>query len=158
MILLMMFMSFFSSTFSADMSIIDYDLVHGLSVSKPNKTDAEVERLFEAWLVKHGKNYNALGEKEKRFAIFKENLKFIEEHNSVDRTYRVGLNKFADLSNDEYRSMYLGVRMDRKKSRVAAAMNSERYLFNDGEKLPESVDWREKGAVVNVKDQGQCGE
>jgi C1A family cysteine protease len=111
--------------------------------------------LFETWLIKHGKNYNALGEKQKRFQIFKDNLRFIDEHNSVDISYKLGLNKFADLSNEEYKKMYLGTRFDRQNK--TPLKTSERYLFNEGEGLPKSVDWREKGAIVAVKDQGQCG-
>jgi cathepsin L len=34
---------------------------------------------------------------------------------------------------------------------------SERYAFKAGDKLPESVDWRGKGAVNPIKDQGSCG-
>ena len=117
-------------------------------------------RMYETWLVKHGKAYNALGEKEKRFEIFKDNLKFIEEHNSANRTYKVGLNRFADLTNEEYKAMYLGARMEGKSQshRLAGKEKSDRYVFRVGDKLPESVDWREKGAVVAVKDQGQCGK
>ncbi|KAK6779337.1 hypothetical protein RDI58_021521 [Solanum bulbocastanum] len=33
---------------------------------------------------------------------------------------------------------------------------SERYAFKAGEKLSESVDWRQKGVVAPGKDQGQC--
>lgn len=136
------------------MSIVDYNLKHN-----PNgllRSDREVMSLYEKWLMKNGKAYNAIGEKEKRFEIFKDNLKFIDEHNSVDnRTYKVGLNRFADLTNEEYRNMYLGAKMDR--NRRLSKPKSERYAFQDGEKLPESVDWREKGAVGPVKDQGSCG-
>ncbi|XP_050210002.1 low-temperature-induced cysteine proteinase-like [Mercurialis annua] len=122
------------------------------------RTESQVRRLYESWLVRHGKNYNGLGERERRFEIFKDNLRFVDEHNSVDRSYKVGLNRFADLSNEEYKRMYLGTRMNRNHSRPVGLM-SDRYLFKDGEsnELPESVDWREKGAVVPVKDQGQCG-
>lgn len=47
-------------------------------------------------------------EKERRFEIFKDNLWFILEHNSNVTTCKLGLNQFADLTNDEYRSMFVG--------------------------------------------------
>lgn len=115
--------------------------------------------LYESWLVKHGKAYNGLGEKETRFNIFKDNLRFIDEHNnSENRTYKVGLNRFADLTNEEYRSVYLGTRTDAKRRFMKSKSASQRYMFQAGDRLPKSVDWRVKGAVSLIKDQGQCGK
>ncbi|KAK4859629.1 hypothetical protein QYF36_008937 [Acer negundo] len=149
-----MFLFLFTLSSALDMSIISYDNTH---VSKSSlRTDGEVMGLYEAWLVKHGKVYNALGEKEKRFEIFKDNLRFIDEHNSENRTYTVGLNRFSDLTNEEYRSMYLGAKKSVKRNTLKAK-SSDRYLPRVGESLPDSVDWRKKGAVVDVKDQGSCG-
>lgn len=106
--------------------------------------------------MKHRKNYNALGEKEKRFQIFKDNLMFIDAHNADESsTYKLGLSKFADLTNDEFRSKYLGAK--KKNSALLKKAKSDRYAYKVGDELPESVDWREKGAVAPVKDQGQCG-
>lgn len=153
---------FFLLTFSVlssalDMSIISYNEKHGdLGTAHHHRTDDEVKGLYESWIVKHGKNYNAIGEKEKRFEIFKDNLKFIDEHNAETRPYKLGLNRFSDLTNEEYRAMFVGGRLDRK-TRLLKNPKSERYAFKVGEELPESVDWREKGAVAPVKDQGQCG-
>lgn len=121
--------------------------------------DEVLRALYESWLAKHGKSYNGIGEnseKELRFEIFKDNLKFVEEHNSVDRPYKVGLNRFADLTNDEYRSMFVSGRLDRK-GRLTNRRSSDRYAVKADEELPVSVDWRETGAVAPVKDQGQCG-
>jgi len=115
-------------------------------------------KLYETWLVKHGKVYNALGEKERRFEIFKDNLRYIENHNIVEnQSFKLGLTKFADLTNEEYRSKFLGTR-PRKSKGLLSASKSDRYAVHDNEELPESVDWRVKGAVNPVKDQGQCGE
>lgn len=108
-------------------------------------------------MVKHGKSYNALGEKDKRFEIFKDNLRYIEEQNALsNRTYKLGLSRFADLTNDEYRNMYLGTRPDPK--RRLSKVRSDRYEPRLGDSLPDSVDWRDKGAVAPVKDQGDCGK
>ncbi|KAF7141886.1 hypothetical protein RHSIM_Rhsim06G0054800 [Rhododendron simsii] len=132
-----------------DMSIIGSGEPH-------RRSDDEVASMFESWLVSHGKNYNALGEKEKRFQIFKHNLRFIDEHNAENRSYKLGLNRFADLTNEEYRSKYLGAKAGSGR-RLTATKTSDRYVVKDGESLPDAVDWREKGAVVDVKDQGSCG-
>ncbi|KAJ6872120.1 cysteine proteinase RD21A-like [Populus alba x Populus x berolinensis] len=151
-LMLMLLFLVFTLSSAFDMSIISYDQTH---VTKSSwRTDDEVMAMYDEWLVKHGKNYNALGEKEKRFEIFKDNLMFIDQHNSENRTYTVGLNRFADLTNEEYRSMYLGTRTGHKKR---LPKTSDRYAPRVGDSLPDSVDWRKEGAVPEVKDQGGCG-
>jgi C1A family cysteine protease len=118
------------------------------------RNETEVRLMYEQWLVENRKNYNGLGEKERRFKIFKDNLKFVDEHNSVpDRTFEVGLTRFADLTNEEFRAIYLRKKMERTKDSV----KTERYLYKEGDVLPDEVDWRANGAVVSVKDQGNCG-
>lgn len=98
-----------------------------------------------------------MGEEERRFEIFRDNFKFIEEHNTQNRTYKIGLNRFADLTNEEYRAMFLGTKSDAKRRIVKSRNSSQRYAFRASEKLPLSVDWRQNGAVNPVKDQGSCG-
>ncbi|KAK9690912.1 hypothetical protein RND81_09G162800 [Saponaria officinalis] len=140
-----------------DMSIITYDTTHNIpSSSSPPRTNEDLMRIYESWLVHHRKNYNALGEKEKRFEIFKDNLAFVDEHNNNrgESSYELGLNKFADLTNEEFRSMYFGAK---PRAAERKTVRSDRYKVVDGEELPVTVDWREKGAVAHVKDQGQCG-
>lgn len=149
----LLFLSFTLSS-ASDMSIISYDQTHATKSSW--RTDDEVMAIYEEWLVKQGKVYNALGEREKRFQVFKDNLRFIDEHNSENRTYKLGLNGFADLTNEEYRSTYLGARGGMKRNRLRKT--SDRYAPRVGESLPDSVDWRKEGAVAEVKDQGSCGE
>ncbi|GKC14675.1 RNA-directed DNA polymerase, eukaryota [Tanacetum coccineum] len=77
-----------------------------LATSKniPTCSEQEVRNTYKLWLIRHEKTYNALGEKERRFQIFNDNLKFIGEHNaSGNLTCKVGLNWFADLTNEKYR-------------------------------------------------------
>ncbi|CAH9111092.1 unnamed protein product [Cuscuta epithymum] len=139
---------------AAEMSIISYDEQHpakGLI-----RSEEEIKELFESWLVKHGKAYNAVGEKDKRLEIFKDNLKYIDDQNSLEnRSYKLGLNFFADMTNEEYRTGYLGTKRDARRKTLKSKSN--RYAPVEGESLPDSVDWREKGAVSEVKNQGSCG-
>ncbi|KAJ4825638.1 Cysteine proteinase rd21a [Turnera subulata] len=153
---LMLMLFFVAVTLCAahDMSIISYDQSHGTKLN--GRSDDEVMAMYEEWLVRHGKVYNALGEKEKRFEIFKDNLRFVDEHNSGNWSYKVGMNRFADLTNEEFRSRYVGTR-SRGTAGNRLSKASDRYAPRVGESLPESVDWRKEGAVAPVKDQGSCG-
>ena len=85
--------------------------------------------IYEGWLVKHQKVYNGLEEKDGRFQVFKDNLKFIDEHNAQNRTYKLGLNRFADLSNEGYRTMYLGTKTDAERRVMKAKNTGNRYAY-----------------------------
>ncbi|CAL5369462.1 unnamed protein product [Camellia sinensis] len=121
------------------------------------RSDEQVMGIYREWIVKHGKTQNGLAENEKRFEVFRDNLRFIDEHNSDNRSYKVGLNRFADLTNEEYRSMYLGAKTDAMRRFVKSKSVRQRYAVRTGEGLPESIDWRERGAVAPIKDQASCG-
>ncbi|XP_068655965.1 cysteine proteinase mucunain-like [Aristolochia californica] len=148
----MLLLLFLAVASAADMSIITYDEKHGMM---EGRSDTEVRALYESWVVHHGKAYNALGEKDRRFEIFKDNLRFIDEQNAGNHTYKLGLNRFADLTNDEYRSTYLGAKPSPRNG--LSRPKSDRYSYKEGEGLPDFVDWRDKGAVAPVKNQGSCG-
>ncbi|CAL9073970.1 unnamed protein product [Musa acuminata var. zebrina] len=141
-----------------DMSIISYDEKHG--VRGLERSDEEVRRMYDAWMAAHGRAYNALGERERRFEVFKDNLRFVDAHNAAAGAgvhgFRLGLNRFADLTNEEYRAVYLGTRANRATAR-RVRVASDRYRYNASEELSEFVDWREQGAVAAIKDQGSCG-
>ncbi|RWR81416.1 cysteine proteinase RD21A-like protein [Cinnamomum micranthum f. kanehirae] len=141
-----------SLSYAADMSIIEYDDSHGM---KRERSDKEVRSLYQAWLVKHKRSSNDLEEMENRFQIFKDNLRFIDEHNAGSHGFKLGLNRFADLTNEEYRSTYLGVKVEGK--RRLSRPKSDRYEYKESDELPESVDWRKEGAVTPVKNQAGCG-
>ena len=121
------------------------------------RTEAQARAAYDLWLARHGKAYNALGERERRFRAFWDNLRFVDAHNARAgaRGYRLGLNHFADLTNDEFRAAYLGGGGVVRGERNAAG---ERYRYDGVEALPEFVDWRQKGAVAPIKNQGQCGK
>lgn len=130
------------------------------SLSSALRTEDEVHHLHNTWITEHGRSYKNAEERELRFSVFRDNLEFIDRHNAdADagiHTFRLGLNRFADLTNEEYRKTFLGTRPSRRVEKERK--ESGRYtLLEDDSNIPDSIDWREKGAVNPVKDQGSCG-
>ncbi|KAF3325546.1 xylem cysteine proteinase 2 [Carex littledalei] len=120
---------------------------------KHSSADSSAQ-VFENWMTKHGKMYQSLDEKQRRFDIFKENLKHIEETNSQRKNYRLGLNEFADMHHEEFKSRYLGLKGNFMRKSEATLGDSTN---KNASYLPKFVDWRNKGAVTPVKNQGTCG-
>lgn len=69
-----------------------------------------LEQHFTNWQSLNGKHYST-AEQIHRFAIFTQNYLLVEAHNARYEagleTFAIGMNMFADLTNEEYRAKYL---------------------------------------------------
>uniref|UniRef100_A0ACD5XDN1 Uncharacterized protein n=1 Tax=Avena sativa TaxID=4498 RepID=A0ACD5XDN1_AVESA len=116
---------------------------------------AMVER-HEQWMAQHGRVYKDSAEKAYRLEVFRANVAFIESFNAVDHTFWLGVNQFTDLTNDEFRAMKTNKGIA-KQDGVVRVPTGFKYSNVSADALPTSVDWRTKGAVTPIKNQGQCG-
>ncbi|XP_053726086.1 cathepsin La [Synchiropus splendidus] len=117
--------------------------------------DPELDDHWDMWKSWHSKKYHEREETWRRM-VWEKNLKKIElhnlEHTMGKHTYRLGMNHFGDMPHEEFRQMMNGY-----KAKKVHKVKSSMFLEPNFVELPRSVDWREKGLVTPVKDQGQCG-
>jgi KDEL-tailed cysteine endopeptidase len=119
------------------------------------ESEKSLRSLYDKWALQHRSSRSLDSEEHaERFEIFKENVKYIDLVNKKDSPYKLGLNKFADLSNEEFKAIYMGTKMDLRGDRD---VQSGSFMYQNSEPLPASIDWRQKGAVAPVKNQGHCG-
>ncbi|GAA0183770.1 cysteine protease [Lithospermum erythrorhizon] len=107
----------------------------------------------EQWMARYGRVYQDETEKANRFKIFKENVEYIESFNNDGaKTHKLGVNQFADITNEEFRAT-----RNRFKMSSTPRFSRTSFIYENVTDVPTSMDWREKGAVTPIKDQGQCG-
>lgn len=131
-----------------DPSVVGYSQE---DIALPNK----ILDLFGSWSVKHSKIYASPKEKVKRYEVFRQNLKHIVETNRRNGSYWLGLNQFADVAHEEFKASHLGLSIGLAGTNGTRAATTFRY--ESAVDLPWEVDWRNKGAVTPVKNQGDCG-
>lgn len=134
---------------------------------------------FERFTSRFHKKYTNLVEFEERFLIFHDNVEAIVRHNRMPgQNFTLGINQFSDLTADEFKAWYVsGLRLGEEEEETFdsddngadeehAGDSSRLTAYGckpfashgpNGGSLPDAVDWRVKGAVTSVKDQGQCG-
>jgi cathepsin L len=113
------------------------------------RTESEFQSLFVQWMQTHAKSYGH-EQFQHRYAVFKANMKYIDEFNAQNNGVTLGMNHMGDLSNTEYKQLYLGVKGQ-------SVQGGEPFNYDQDKALPATYDWRAKGAVTGIKDQGQCG-
>ncbi|XP_039898109.1 procathepsin L-like isoform X2 [Simochromis diagramma] len=115
---------------------------------------------FHAWKLKFEKSYDSPSEEAHRKQIWLNNREFVLIHNILAdqsfKSYRLGMTYFADMENEEYKQLIsqgcLG------SLNVSLPHNGSAFLrLPEDIDLPDTVDWREKGYVTDVKDQKMCG-
>lgn len=107
---------------------------------------------WEEWKDTFSKAYKTKDEHDTKRTSFQQNIEFIKTHNNRadqgQESYRLGVNEFTDLSREAFRDIYLGEHKH---------FYPKKYADLSKIVAPASVDWRTKGVVTPVKNQGQCG-
>ncbi|XP_069865638.1 cathepsin F-like [Dipodomys merriami] len=113
---------------------------------------SKISTLFRDFVVTYNKTYETRQELELRMSIFSQNMIQAQKIQALDRgTAEYGITKFSDLTEEEFHTIYLNPllhEMSGKKMNPAKPVD---------ESAPPEFDWRSKGAVTEVKNQGMCG-
>lgn len=110
---------------------------------------------FENFKATYNKVYTD-EEEPAKFATFKSNLFLTMWENVQNHTYNLSVNKFADLTTEEFsagaRRLFKPIGDPRNRDAAWLGIHT-----HSNESLPKAVDWTAEGTVTSVKDQGSCG-
>lgn len=123
----------------------------GRFLAQAEGTDSATVEAFQTFITKHNKNYLTKEEYNARLQIFKNNLDLIKNHNAEKEGFELGVNKFADISQEEYEKM-LGLKIPEVPDQdIDEDLSEEDNNQTSVLTAPASVDWRQSGAVNSVR-------
>ncbi|ELV10757.1 Aryl hydrocarbon receptor nuclear translocator [Tupaia chinensis] len=112
---------------------------------------------WELWKKTYGKQYNSKVDEISRRLTWEKNLKYISIHNLEAslgiHTYELAMNHLGDMTSEEVVQKMTGLKVPPSHS----LSNDTLYIPDWEGRTPDSVDYRKKGYVTPVKNQGQCG-
>jgi len=118
----------------------------------PQDFSVKMASIFKEFVTTYNRTYETKEETQWRMSVFSNNMIRAQKIQALDRgTAQYGITKFSDLTEEEFRTVYLNplLRENRgKKMHLDKSVSSS---------APPEWDWRKKGAVTKVKDQGMCG-
>jgi len=115
-----------------------------MAVAAFARPEPEYRAAFLKFIKDYSKSYSQ-AQFAQRYNVFRSNLDFVDSWNQLGY-HTVAINKFADLTVAEFSAIYNGMNV----------ISNATYEYVPSA-TADIVDWRTKGAVTPIKDQGQCG-
>lgn len=119
-------------------------------VSELSQIEPALRTKFLSWMKEHNIRFNTPREFNYRLGVFAQTEAKILKTNAANLSYQLGHNQFSHLTLEEFTAKYTGLKVPTNYKRNIVA---EEPMLNQA----ASVDWRTKGAVNAVKNQGSCG-
>lgn len=128
-------------------------------LATPGKAVTQLEGYtFERYVSEFGKDYGNNEEWEARREIFLKRLNAATVHNArAQQSYFRGINHLSDRTEEELKEIK---GLDRSllhfqvQTRLAGRQRDDVTTALDVSELPDSVDWRDRGIITPVKNQG----
>ncbi|EAR96135.1 papain family cysteine protease (macronuclear) [Tetrahymena thermophila SB210] len=124
------------------------------SLAQQNNPQIEALNQYIEWIKTNPKVFINDDEKLFRQTVFLENFQKVQDHNSnTSHTYKLGLNQFSDMTQEEFAQKILTNHSIKSSSQKLSVSSSS----TSSTSIAASFDWRTKGALTPVKNQGNCG-
>uniref|UniRef100_G1R2S4 Cathepsin F n=1 Tax=Nomascus leucogenys TaxID=61853 RepID=G1R2S4_NOMLE len=134
-----------NETFSSVISLLNEDPL-------PQDLPVKMASIFKNFVITYNRTYESKEEARWRLSVFVNNMVRAQKIQALDRgTAQYGVTKFSDLTEEEFRTIYLNPLLREEPG------NKMKQAKSVGDLAPPEWDWRSKGAVTKVKDQGMCG-
>jgi len=112
---------------------------------------------FEQFMKTYSKSYQTQEAYQKAFTNWQKAKARTQIQNRRDYSAEYGINKFSDLSEEEFSKIYLPKPVSPGVLAQSCLATGVTVQIENAQDIPGSFDWRGKGVVSPVKDQGQCG-
>lgn len=139
--------------------MIFYVILNIFMICAQKETLDSSETVFQSFVAKYNKKYSSEREQQQRKTLFYQSMERIANLTSQQMhgsDVRFGIDKFSDWSQGE-KNKLCGFRLT--GDRTTEVMTNE-LLFSPAEVAEAEatpIDWRDKGLVTPIKDQGKCG-